>query len=35
MSEYDGCIPEIIRKLLQVEKMRIVCYTIHAKINLR
>lgn len=35
MSEYGGSIFEIIRNLMQVEKMRIVCYTNHAQINLR
>lgn len=35
MSEYDEKFSEIIRNLLQVEKSCIVCYTIHAKINLR
>ena len=35
MSEYDVKFLKIIRNLLQVEKSCIVCYTIHAKINLR
>ena len=35
MSEYGGKLSKIIRNLLQVEKSCIVCYTIHAQINLR
>lgn len=34
LSEYDGKPVGIIRNLLPVEKMRIVCYTIHAQNNL-